>query len=175
MPFAVDPAGVDEAALKAALAAAGTRSCDAALALAEAKAQNVAGRHLGATVLGADQLLACDGVWYDKPAGRADAAATLRRLRGRTHKLISAAAAVRQGRVVWRHVATAQLTMRAFDDAFIERYLDACGDGVLGAVGAYHLEGRGAQLFERIEGDYFTVLGLPLLPVLAFLRGENLL
>lgn len=143
--------------------------------MAEAKALAVAARHPGATVLGADQLLACDGVWFDKPADRAGAAATLRRLGGRTHKLISAVVAVRGGAVAWRHAATAQLTMRALDDDAIDAYLDACGAAVLGAVGAYHLEGRGAQLFSRIEGDYFTILGLPLLPVLAFLRAENLL
>lgn len=175
MRFVVDPASVDEDALKTEARRTGLTATDTALTLAEAKAVAVAARHAGSTVLGADQMLACDGVWFDKPADRAGAARQLKALRGHTHKLISAVVAVRDGSVVWRFAAAAHLTMRAFDDDFLDAYLDACGDAVLGSVGAYQLEGRGAQLFDRVEGDYFTVLGLPLLDVLAFLRRANLL
>ena len=123
-------------------------------------------------VIGADQILECDGIWFDKPADRAAAAETLKRLRGRTHRLVSAISVLGGGRgAPWRHRGEARLTMRSFSDRFLARYLDAVGDEVTTSVGAYRLEGRGAQLFTRIEGDYFTVLGLPLLPLLAFLRG----
>jgi septum formation protein len=173
--FIADPAAIDEGRVKDRVRADGDTAEDAALALAEAKALAVAERHPAALVLGADQMLVCDGRWFDKPAGRAGAVEHLKALRGRTHTLISAVAAVEGGRVVWRTAGAAHLTMRVFDDAYIETYLDQCGAAVLRSVGAYHLEGLGAQLFERVDGDFFTVLGLPLLDVLAFLRGRNLL
>lgn len=169
-----DPADVDEDAVKAAGRAAGCSVEQVAERLAEAKARTVAVRHPGALVLGADQMLDCEGQWFDKPAGRDGAAEQLRRLRGRTHRLVSAAAVVRDGVVMWRGIDDARLTMRAFTDGFLDGYLQACGDGVLSSVGAYHLEGLGAQLFERVEGDFFTILGLPLLPLLGFLRERGI-
>jgi septum formation protein len=166
----VAPATIDEAAVKQTLRndRADTEAC--ALALAELKAQRVSQRHAGALVIGADQMLDCDGAWFDKPADRAQAAASLRALRGKTHVLIAAVTVVRDGALIWHHAARARLTMRPFSDGFLERYLDAVGDAALGSVGAYQLEGLGVQLFSHVDGDYFTVLGLPLIPLLDFLR-----
>lgn len=146
---------------------------DVALALADSKARAVAARRPGALVIGADQILECEGRWFDKPSTVAEAARHLRALRGRTHRLICAVVVVRDGERLWRHVAEARLTMRRFSDRFLDDYLASGGPAVLESVGAYRLEGLGAQLFETIEGDYFTILGLPLLPLLDFLRGER--
>jgi septum formation protein len=121
-------------------------------------------------VLGADQTLACGDRRFSKPADRAAAAEQLRGLRGRTHELHSAIALVRDGEALFELVDTARLTMRDFSDRFLEDYLDMAGDAALASVGGYQLEGIGIHLFERVEGDYFTILGLPLLPLLAFLR-----
>jgi septum formation protein len=120
-------------------------------------------------------MLECNGVWFDKPADRDHAAAHLAALSGRTHRLISSAVCVRDGARIWHHTAVATLTMRPLSRSFIDRYLEAAGPAVLRSVGAYQLEGLGAQLFSRIEGDYFTVLGLPLLPILAFLRDNQVI
>jgi septum formation protein len=173
--FRAEAADIDERAVEAPLAAAGASPAEVALHLAAAKALVVAARHPGAMVVGADQTLDLDGERFDKPADVAAAAAQLRRLRGRTHALHSAVACVRDGGVEWRHVETARLSMRAFTDAFLEGYLAATGEAVTGTVGAYQLEGRGAQLFDRVEGDHFTVLGLPLLPLFGFLRSAGVL
>ena len=170
-----DPPDLDEGAVKQSCRANGVAVEAAAETLAELKARQVARRHPGRPVLGADQMLECDGVWLDKPGDREQARAQLRTLRGRTHRLISAAAVVQDGRRVWHHVDGARLTVRPFSDRFLEEYLDAAGDAVLHSVGAYHLEGLGAQLFERVEGDFFTILGLPLLPVLGHLRAQGIL
>jgi septum formation protein len=121
-------------------------------------------------VLGADQMLVLEGQAFDKPRNRAEAAAQLKLLRGRTHELVTAAVIVRDGAPIWRCVSEPRLTMRNFSDAFLESYLDRIGQTAFASVGAYQLEGLGAQLFERTEGDWFAILGLPLLPVLAFLR-----
>lgn len=161
---------VDEAAVKAALLAEGRTPRDIADALAETKALKVSRRHPGALVLGADQVLVADGVLHDKPGDMAAARAQLLALRGRTHSLFSAACLCEGGAPVWRHVSEARLTMRRFSDAFLDTYLGQEGESLLHAVGGYRLEGRGAQLFDRVEGDHFTVLGLPLLETLAFLR-----
>ena len=170
-----DPAGIDEAEIKSSFRDAGRDVAGCAMALAEAKAAHVAPRHPGALVLGADQLLVCGDDWLDKPADLAAARGQLQRLRGQRHELVTAVALRRDDRVVWRRIERPALLMRDFSDAFLEAYLAAAGDSVLGAVGAYQLEASGIQLFARIEGDYFSILGLPLLPLLDFLRGAGAL
>lgn len=168
--------GVDEDELKLSLAAAGASPRAVADALAEAKAVKVSRRLPGALVLGADQVLALpDGTMFDKPADRAGAAAQLRGLRGREHRLISAAVIAENGRAVWRLVDTATLWVREFSDAWLEAYLDDEGAAILGCVGSYRLEARGAQLFSRIRGDHFTILGLPFLGVLDYLRARGVI
>jgi septum formation protein len=170
------PALVDEVAVREGLQAEGVAVEDAAVALAELKAAFVAGRAAqAAIVLGADQLLELDGAWLEKPASEAAAREQLRALRGRSHRLVSAAVAFRDGVRVWHHVESARLQVRAFTDGFLDHYLAEAGGAVLGCVGAYQLEGLGAQLMARVEGDHFTVQGLPLLPVLAFLRDQGVL
>lgn len=173
MAHVCEPAAIDESVVKSALQ--GVAVEEVALALADSKASAVAARRPGALVIGADQILECDGRWFDKPADVTEAARHLRALRGRTHRLISAAVAVKDGARLWRHVAAARLTMRTFSDQFLDHYLALGGPAILESVGAYRLEGMGAQLFETIDGDYFTILGLPLLPLLEFLRRERLL
>ena len=143
--------------------------------LAREKASLVAKSHPGRLVLGADQTLALGSKRFSKPPDRFAARAQLQALRGRSHKLHAALAFVDDGAVVFEHVETARLTMRPFSDDFLDRYLDAMGDGVLASVGCYQLEGPGVQLFERIDGDYFTILGLPLLQGLDFLRRRGCL
>ena len=172
IPFEILPAAIDETSVKAAMQ--GVDVEDVALALADAKARAVAARRPDALVLGADQILECEDRWFDKPKDRAEAEQHLKALRGRAHRLISAVVAVRDGERIWRHVELAVLTMRPFGDAFLTNYLNVSGPEILESVGAYRLEGLGPQLFARIEGDYFTILGLPLLPVLEFLRGQGL-
>lgn len=170
-----EPAQVDEAEVKAALRAEGASVQDVATALAELKAQKVSRRRPGAFVIGADQMLDCDGDWLDKPADLAQAAAHLRLLSAKTHRLVSAVCVVSDGTRLWHHVGMASLTMRPLSEAFIADYLAAVGADALTSVGAYRLEGPGAQLFARIEGDYFTVLGLPLLPLLDFMRNHGVI
>ena len=170
--FAVDTAPVDEASVKAAMRAETDNPARVAEVLAELKATRVSARHPGAIVIGADQMLDCERDWFDKPEDRAAARRQLAALRGKTHRLVSAVVAVRDGQRLWHHTDTARLTMRRFTDAFLDRYLEMAGDDVLASVGAYQLEGLGAQLFMAVEGDHFTILGLPLLPLLDFLR-EN--
>lgn len=174
LAFEVDAPRVDEEAAKAAFRAEGLKPRNQADALAELKALAVSNRRQG-YVLGADQMLAIAGETIDKPKDRAEAASHLRRLRGHVHELITAAVVARDGVVIWRHVDTPRLKMRAFSDEFLDSYLDLAGADVLASVGAYQLEGLGAQLFERVEGDYFSVLGLPLLPLLAFLREHKVI
>jgi len=161
---------VDEDEVKAAGRAEGVSADIVAEALAELKAQRITRRHPGALVVGADQMLECEGRWFDKPADRAAARAQLLDLRGKTHRLVSCAVVVRDGERMWHKIDSARLTMRTFSEAFLDDYLDRVGDDVLHSVGAYQLEGLGAQLFHRVEGDFFTILGLPLLPLLGFLR-----
>jgi len=173
LPFEVRPAELDERAVEAEL-----NPPDAAAAarlLARAKAEAVAKTAPGRLVLGADQTLARGDQRFSKPADRAEAAEQLRALRGRTHELHSALALVNGGAVLYSHVDTARLTMRDFSDAFLDDYLDMMGNHALASVGGYQLEGIGIHLFERVEGDYFTILGLPLLPLLAFLREKGLI
>ena len=170
IPCDIDPGAIDEDEIKRAMKADGAPVAAVAETLAETKAMRVASRHPGALVFGADQMLECNGIWFDKPADRAHAIAHLTALAGRTHRLISALVCVRNGARIWHHTATASLTMRPLSREFIERYVDAAGASALQSVGAYQLEGLGAHLFARVEGDYFTILGLPLLAMLAFLR-----
>lgn len=171
----VDVPAVDEAEVKSALKADGATAADVAETLAELKATRVSRRHPGALVIGADQLLQCGDVWFDKPADSDHARAQLFALRGKSHVLISSAVGVRDGARLWHHTDQARLTMRNFSDSFLETYLEAAGPGVTGSVGAYHLEGLGAQLFRNVEGDFFTILGLPLLPLLDWLRAQGVL
>lgn len=175
VPVLCDPADIDESAIKYQCRVAGASTEAAADILAERKAHAVSLRHPGALVLGADQMLECRGVWYDKPEDPVRAARHLAVLSGQTHRLVSAAVVVRDGVRLWETVDTATLTMRPFGEDFIRTYLEAAGDEVLQSVGVYQLEGLGAQLFERVEGDFFTILGLPLLPVLGFLRDQGIL
>ena len=143
--------------------------------LAREKALFVSSKNPGRTVIGADQTLALGERLFSKPSGRAQAAEQLRLLAGNSHALHSAVAVARDGKIVFADVSVATLTMRKLSDSEIEAYLDAAGEAVTSSVGAYQLEGLGVHLFERIEGDHFTILGLPLLPLLAFLRSERLL
>lgn len=166
--------GVDEEAAKTSLSGLAPR--DLADALAELKAIRVSMRMPGALVLGADQVLVReDGQLFDKPADYEAAVVQLRALSGQPHRLISAAVIAEDGRPVWRHVAMAKLTMRALSDDFIEHYLNAEFAHIAGCVGCYRIEGAGAQLFSDVEGDPFTIQGLPLLPLLAYLRIRELL
>lgn len=171
----IEPARIDEQAIKAAMLAEDAPARDIADKLAEMKALRTSRKCAGDFVLGADQVLMCNGRIFDKATSRDEAAAHLRELRGRTHQLLSAAVIVRDSEPIWRHIGVARLTMRSFSDGFVEQYLDDLGDRVLETVGGYHLEGLGVQLFHAVDGDYFTVLGLPLLPVLAFLRTHDFL
>ncbi len=171
--FTVDPALVDEAAVKGAMAAEGASAEDAAIALAHMKAQRISRRHAGVLVIGADQILDLEGTWFDKPADMNHARDNLLALRGRTHNLPTAACICRDGERIWHHVETPKLTMRDFSDGFLDNYLEEAGEGILSSVGAYRLEGNGVQLFARIEGSHFTILGLPLLALLDILRANG--
>jgi septum formation protein len=173
--FDVEPAAIDEAAVKQTARAEGLTASDAAIILADMKAKRVSTRHKDALVIGADQILVCDGTWFDKPADPAEAETHLRALRGRTHTLATAAVCHLGGQAVWRHEAQPRLTMREFSDAFLATYLAAEGDAVTTTVGAYRLEGPGVHLFSRIEGAHDAILGLPLLPLLQFLRDRGVL
>jgi septum formation protein len=166
---------VDEQEMKAAFQAEKAPAEACAEALAELKAVRISQRHPGALVIGADQMLDCNGVWFDKPADQDHARAHLQALRGKTHRLVTAAVVARNGSRIWHTIDTANLTMRPFSDGFLDDYLRRSGPAVLSSVGAYHLEGLGAQLFSRIDGDFFTILGLPLLPLLGFLRDHGAL
>ncbi|RWB06008.1 MAG: Maf-like protein [Mesorhizobium sp.] len=170
VPVEAVPAEVDERALEAPLQGSGISPEDVALVLAEAKATEVSERKPGALVLGCDQTLSLGDEVFHKPADMEAARRHLLALSGKTHQLNSAVVLARNGAVLWRHVGVASLTMRKLDPAFIGRHLARVGAKALSSVGAYQIEGEGIQLFERVEGDYFTIVGLPLLPVLAKLR-----
>ncbi len=173
IPHVIAPADIDERRIEA-NAAAG-RSGEVADLLAREKALAVSGDHPGSYVIGADQTLALGERMFSKPANAILARKQLACLRGRTHELHSAIAVARDGDLVFHHRERARLTMRDFSDGFIDAYLAAVGTAATASVGGYQLEGRGIQLFERIEGDYFVILGLPLLPLLQWLRLEGLL
>jgi len=168
-----DPARIDETEIKANSRRKGAEAGVCAMALAEAKALTVTTRHPRALVIGADQILNCNGTWLDKPRGRDDARGQLRLLRGQTHELATAVCVARDANVIWHEIQRPRLTMRNFGDDFLDAYIAALGRDDMAAVGAYRIEGRGIQLFERIEGDYFAILGLPLLPLMEFLRAQG--
>jgi len=165
-----DASGLDEGAIKTAYLAQDRDATGCAEALAEAKARMVSIRHPGALVIGADQILQCEGEWYDKPTSLEEARSHLEKLRGREHVLVSAVCVVRDDALLWHHVDKPRLIMRDFTEGFLDDYLAMIGEGAFTSVGAYQLEGFGAQLFSRISGDYFSILGLPLLALLDFLR-----
>ena len=166
--FEAIPAHLDERALEARMAGASAR--EIALSLAQAKALAISGDWPDALVLGSDSLVEVAGRRFDKPGSRAEAAEHLRFFSGKIMQLHSAAALARRGEVVWQEAATASLQLITMSDSFIEGYLEAEWPAVAGCVGVFRIEARGVQLFERIEGDHFTVLGMPLLPVLGALR-----
>lgn len=168
--IAVASPGVDEEEVKLSLRSDGVVARDQADALAEMKALRISSRLPGALVIGADQVLALGADAFDKPRAVDEARTQLRQLRAQRHDLFSAAVIALDGAPIWRHIGRARLTMRDFTDEFLEGYLEAMGDEVCETAGGYKIEGRGAQLFSRIEGDHFTILGLPLLELLAFLR-----
>ncbi|PSJ62142.1 Maf-like protein [Pseudaminobacter soli (ex Li et al. 2025)] len=170
VPFTAVPADVDERAVEAPLEDSGTTPEEVALILAEAKALNVSERYPGALVIGCDQTLSLDDRIFHKPRDKEDARRHLLDLSGKTHQLNSAVVLVRDGEVLWSDVPIARLTIRKLDPGFIGRHLAAVGDKALDSVGAYQIEGQGIQLFEKIDGDYFTIVGLPLLPLLKELR-----
>jgi septum formation protein len=173
IPVEVAAADIDERAVEA--SAGASDATQTAIILAQAKARAAGAQRPGRIVVGADQTLALGQQRFDKPPDRAAARGQLRALAGRSHELHSAVAVVRDQRVVFSHVETARLTMRALSDRLIDTYLDAVGPQALSSVGAYQLEKIGVHLFERIEGDHFTILGLPLLALLAFLRRDGYL
>jgi septum formation protein len=173
--FTVDATHVDEDAVKQAMRGDGASAADVAQALAELKAVRKSLQHPGALVIGADQMLDCDGEWFDKPAGRLSARTQLEALSGRTHTLHSAVCVAREGAMIWHYRDRADLTMRVLSEDFLSRYFAEDEAALTGSVGGYRLEGKGAQLFNEIRGDYFSILGLPLLPLLAFLREHGVL
>jgi len=175
VPCAQRPATVDELGLKESLQAEGASAGDAAIALAALKAQQIARDLPDAIVLGADQILTCGDRWLDKPQDRAEARAQLGALAGARHELATAVVGFRGGVRVWHHLAVPRLWLRPCSAGFIDAYVDAVGDAALTSVGAYQIEGLGAQLLARIEGDHFAVLGLPVLEVLEFLRQQGVL
>jgi septum formation protein len=163
------PARVDEPALRSALLAENASPRDIADALAEAKALKLAQRHPQALVLGCDQVLALGARLFNKPNSMAEARQQLRDLSGQTHQLLSAAVVYHQAQPVWRHVGVARLTMRPLSEAYLDEYLDRTWPDVQSSVGSYQLEAEGIRLFSAVEGDYFTILGVPLLPLLSYL------
>ncbi|MBL6457568.1 Maf family protein [Belnapia sp. T6] len=175
LAFTAEAAAVDEAAIKESARAEGLPAGEAAMLLADAKAQRIARRHREALVIGADQMLVCDGAWFDKPPDLAAARRQLLTLRGRPHELMTALVCWRNGARIWQHLARPRLVMREFSEPFLDAYLALEGEAVLGSVGAYRLEGPGVQLFDRVEGEHSAILGLPLLPLLGFLRQHGVL
>jgi nucleoside triphosphate pyrophosphatase len=173
--FDAVPASIDERGIESGLVREGATPGDVALALAEAKARAMAATDPSAYVIGADQTLDAGGERWHKPASRAEARAQILALSGRSHRLHAAVVGAHGGEVRWRHVEAAVLTMRALSPAAVDAYLDRAGEAALQSVGAYQIEGPGIQLFDAIEGDYFAILGLPLLPLLTWLHGEGAL
>ena len=172
--FEARPAAIDEAEVKGAARAQGASADNTALLLAELKSLRIARLDPEAIVIGCDQLLVCEDRWFDKPVDLAEARAHLMALRGRSHVLVTSVVCQRGERLLWHHIARPSLTMRAFSDAFLDDYLALEGANVTTTVGGYRLEGLGVQLFEVITGEHAAILGLPLLPLLGFLRGQGI-
>ena len=173
LDFETMPAAVDESAIKESARAEGVSAADTAILLADAKAARIARRHPEATIIGADQLLVCEGEWFDKPEDLAAARSHLHKLRNRAHELVTAVVVWRNGQRAWHHLATPRLAMRDFSEAFLNEYLAREGGFVTQSVGAYRLEGMGIQLMRDIRGEHTAILGLPLLPLLAYLRDSG--
>lgn len=173
--FRALPAAVDEASLKEAARAEGMDVADTATLLADAKAARIARKHPGSVIIGADQILVCEGEWFDKPEDVAAARAHLKRLRNRAHELVTAVVVWREGERAWHHIARPRLAMRDFSDAFLDDYLAREAGFVTQSVGAYRLEGLGVQLMRDIRGEHSAILGLPLLPLLAYLRDSGVI
>jgi septum formation protein len=173
--FTARAAHIDEAEIKRSGQADGASADDVALLLAEMKARRVARHEPDALVIGCDQLLVCEGRWFDKPADLAEARTQLQALRGRTHTLVTAVLCQRGEQRLWHHVAHPTLNMRGFSDAFLDAYLTAEGDVLTATVGAYRLEAAGVHLFDAVQGDHSAILGLPLLPLFGFLRQHRVL
>jgi septum formation protein len=174
LDFTIETSGVDEEEVKLSLSAEKAAPRDVAETLAELKAQRVSRRHPQALVIGADSTLACSGRLFDKPPTMEAARTQLQALAGQTHQLHSSVVVARSGVRLWHCNDSARLTMRPLSDAFLDAYLARAGEAVTTSVGAYQLEGVGAHLFTRVEGDFFTILGLPLLPLLSFLAGHGI-
>ena len=170
VPFTAIATHVDEDAVKSSMKAEGATAIDCAEALAELKAVKISQAHRDVLVIGADQMLECEGRWFDKPPSVEAARAHLVALSGRTHTLPTAVVVARNGARIWQHRAVPKLSMRTLTPAFLETYLAQAGKAVLSSVGAYQLEGSGVQLFQAVDGDFFTILGLPMLPLLSFLQ-----
>jgi len=168
--FTAMPAHIDEGAVKRAAILSGQNVAGTAMQLARLKAEKIAGEHPDALVIGGDQILVCGDDWFDKPVDRAEARSHLRRLRNRSHRLVTATICLQGAQILWQHIEEPLLTMRDFSDAFLDSYLDAEGDHATTTVGAYRLEDQGIQLFDRIDGHHSAIVGLPLLPLLGFLR-----
>lgn len=175
LDFTSEAADIDERQIEAELAAKDATPPEIAVALARAKAIEVSRRMPDAHVIGSDQVLSLGGRLLHKPANMAEAGDHIRAMSGTTHHLNCGVAIAHKGEAIWSDVSIARMTMRPISDDFLEKYLAMAGDGILGSVGAYHFEGPGIQLFEKIDGDYFTILGLPMLTLLAGLRQLDLI
>lgn len=174
LAFEIEAPGIDETEVTNSLLAQRASPQDIAEQLAVMKALRVSSRQGAALVVGGDSTLACQGRLFDKPPTMAAARQQLMTLRGQTHELFSSVVVARSGARIWHFTERARLTMKPFSEAFIDAYLARAGEAVLASVGAYQLEGLGAHLFSRVDGDYFTILGLPLLPLLSFLAGHGI-
>jgi septum formation protein len=173
--FDIQRPTVDEASVRLSMIASGAPVEAGADRLGALKALEVSADRPGTLVIGADQILECDGAWFEKPETLDQARDQLTRLSGKRHRLVSAVAVARDNTVMWHHTDQAHLSMRPLGSAFLDRYLDVMGEKVFSSVGGYQIEGLGAQLFDRVDGDHYTILGLPLFPLLGFLRDVDIL